>query len=146
MLQDPGPATLEASVCSTGKARCPFRTQRPDLPCDTGSAWLRGLQARISCSSAKSLLSCPTPYDPMDCSSPGSSAHGTSLAIILKRVAIPCSRGSSQPRHPGLPHCRQILYGSEPPGKPSLARILLTKPHLFNTFIFYSARVGLFAC
>ena len=46
----------------------------------------------------------------MDCSPPGSSIHGILQARILDWVAIPFSRGSSQPREQGLPHCRQILY------------------------------------
>ena len=39
-----------------------------------------------------------TLYDPLDCSSPGSSAHGILQAQILEWVAISFSRGSSQPR------------------------------------------------
>ena len=35
---------------------------------------------------------------PMDCSLPGSSVHGILQARILEWVAIPFSRGSSQPR------------------------------------------------
>ena len=42
--------------------------------------------------------SCPTLWDPMDCSPPGSSVHGISQARILEWVAIPFSRGSSQCR------------------------------------------------
>ena len=42
--------------------------------------------------------SCPTLCDPMDCSPPGSSVHEIFQARILERVAIPCSRGSFQPR------------------------------------------------
>jgi len=34
----------------------------------------------------------------MDCSLPGSSVHGDSPARILEWVAMPSSRGSSQPR------------------------------------------------
>jgi len=37
----------------------------------------------------------PTLCDPMDCSPPGSSVHGTLQARILQWVAIPFSRGSS---------------------------------------------------
>ena len=37
---------------------------------------------------AKSLQSCPTLCDPMDCSPPGSSAHGIFQAKVLKWVAI----------------------------------------------------------
>ena len=42
--------------------------------------------------------SCLTLCDPMDCSPPGSSLHGILQARILEWVAIPFSRGSSQPR------------------------------------------------
>ena len=41
---------------------------------------------------------CPTVCDPMDCSLPGSSVQGILQARILERVAMPSSRGSSQPR------------------------------------------------
>ena len=41
--------------------------------------------------------SCPTLCHPMDCSPPGSSVHGVLQAKILGWVAIPFSRGSSQP-------------------------------------------------
>ena len=42
--------------------------------------------------------SCPTLCEPMDCSLPGSSVHGIFQAVVLDWVAIPFSRGSSQPR------------------------------------------------
>ena len=42
--------------------------------------------------------SCPTLCDPMDCSLPGFSVHGILQARILEWIAIPSSRGSSQPR------------------------------------------------
>ena len=42
--------------------------------------------------------SCPTLWDPVDCSLPGSSVHGILQARILEWVAISFSRGSSQPR------------------------------------------------
>ena len=42
--------------------------------------------------------SCPTLCDPMDCSLPGSSAHGIFQTRVLEWVAISFSRGSSQPR------------------------------------------------
>ena len=41
---------------------------------------------------------CPTLCDPMDCSPPDSSVHGILQARILEWVAIPFSRGSSQPK------------------------------------------------
>ena len=51
-----------------------------------------------TCVHAKSLQSCLTVCDPMDCSLPGSSVHGILQARILKWVALPSLRGSSQPR------------------------------------------------
>ena len=47
---------------------------------------------------AKLLQSYPTLCDPMDCSPPGSSVHGILQARTLEWVAMPSSRGSSQPR------------------------------------------------
>ena len=38
---------------------------------------------------------CPTLWDPMDCSLPGSSVHGILQAGILEWAAISFSRGSS---------------------------------------------------
>ena len=56
--------------------------------------------------------SCPTLFDPMDCSPPGSSIYGVLQARILEWVAIPFSRGFllTQGLNPSLPHCQQILY------------------------------------
>ena len=42
--------------------------------------------------------SCPTLWDSVDYSPTGSSVHGPSQARILEWVAMPSSRGSSQPR------------------------------------------------
>ena len=55
---------------------------------------------------------CLTLCNPMVCSPTGSSVHGISQARILEWVAMPFSRGSSQPRDQtwGLLHCRQFLY------------------------------------
>ena len=41
---------------------------------------------------------CPAICNPMDCGSPGSSAHGILQAGILEWVAFPFSKVSSQPR------------------------------------------------
>ena len=56
--------------------------------------------------------SCLTLCDPMDCSPPGSSAHGIFQARILEWVAIFFFRGSSQPRNQTCISwsSRQILY------------------------------------
>ena len=55
---------------------------------------------QIDCYTGKVLVTqlCPTLCNPMDCSLPGSSVCGISQARILEQVAIPFSRGSSQPR------------------------------------------------
>ena len=55
---------------------------------------------------AKSLQSCPTLWDPIDCSPPGSSAHGILQARILEWVAISFSRDRIQVSCSGW----QILY------------------------------------
>ena len=65
--------------------------------------------------------SCPTFCDPMDCSPPGFSVHRILQTRILEWVAMPSSKGFSQPRgssNLGLPHCRQVLYGMSHPGSP----------------------------
>ena len=63
----------------------------------------------------QSLQSCLTLCDPMDCNPPASSVHGILQARILEWVAMPSSRGSSQPGDQThvclhLLHCRWILY------------------------------------
>ena len=50
------------------------------------------------CVCAEWLQSCLTLCVPMDCSPSGSSVHGILQARILEWVAMPSSRGSSQPR------------------------------------------------
>ena len=53
----------------------------------------RGYAAARAC-----VQSCLTFCDPTDCSSPGSSVHGSFQARILEWVATSYSRGSSPPR------------------------------------------------
>ena len=74
---------------------------------------MQGLQIFPLC--VKSLQSCLTLCNPMDCSPPDSSAHGILQARILKWVAVPSSRGSSRPRdwmQVSYVSCisRQVLY------------------------------------
>ena len=64
---------------------------------------------------AKSLQSCLTLCDPMDCSLQGFSVHGILQARKLEWVAIPSSRGSFLPRDQTCVSCvscigRQVLY------------------------------------
>ena len=72
---------------------------------------------------AKSLQLCPTLCDCMDSSLPGSSVHGIHQVRLLKWVAVPCSRGSSQPRDGTLGllcllHWQAGSLPPVPPGKP----------------------------
>ena len=59
-----------------------------------------GCHFLLQCMKVKSEVaqSCPTLSDPMDCSPPGSSVYGILQARVLEWVAIPFSRGSSQPK------------------------------------------------
>ena len=67
---------------------------------------------------------CLTLYDPMDYSTPGSSVPGILQARILEWVAIPFSRGSSDP---GIKlRSSVILY--------DLPLLLIFKHHLFYIF------------
>ena len=80
------------------------------------------LQVYSLCVHAKLLQSSLTLFDPMDCSPPGSSVHGILQARILEWVAMPSSRGSSQPRNQNFVSCDSCIAGgfftTEPPGKP----------------------------
>ena len=49
------------------------------------------------CVLAKSLQSCPSLCDPMDCSSPGSSVHGILQARILDGLPCPPPEDLSEP-------------------------------------------------
>ena len=67
---------------------------------------------RSPAAAAKSLQSCPTLCDPMDCSLPDSSVRGDSPGQntgvgchVLLQGIVP-----TQGSNPGLPRCRQILY------------------------------------
>ena len=63
---------------------------------------------------------CPTLWDPMDCSLPGSSVHGILQARILEWTGIPFFRGIflTQGSNLGLLHCRQIIYCLNYQGSP----------------------------
>ena len=75
------------------------------------------------CACAKSLQSCPTLCDPVDCSPPGSSIHGILRARILEWVAILSSRGiflgvnfiETKSR-------REAILGEASPGKMEMSR------------------------
>ena len=84
--------------------------------------WAEGLRQFTWCLCLVAQ-SCPTPCNPVDCSLPGFSDHGTLQARILEWVAIPFPRGSSRPQglNPTLwclLHCRQILSLPSHQGSP----------------------------
>ena len=63
--------------------------------------------------------SCPTLCNPMDCILSGCSIRGNLQARVLEWVAIPFSRGSSNPQiKPGSPALQADSLSSEPTGKP----------------------------
>ena len=97
------PAPPRHGTCSRGAACLDFFLPGPP-------AWAR----------AKLLQACLALCDPMDRSPPGSSVHGISQATVLEWVAMPSSRGSSQPRDPTP--VSYVLHWQEgplaPPGKP----------------------------
>ena len=74
---------------------------------------------------AKPLQSCPTLSSPVDWGLPGSSVHGILQARTLEWVAMPSSRGSSQPR--GRTHISYISCGG---------RRVLYHLNIFNKSIF----------
>ena len=82
------------------------------------------------CMPAKPVQSCPTRWDPMDCSPPGSSVHGIIQARILEWVSMAFSRGS-------LPKC---AIPSEPGTSVSscLYRALALKSTLFSSALIFS--------
>ena len=62
---------------------------------------------------------CPTLRDPMGCSPPVSCAMGILQARLLEWVAMPSSRGSSNPGiKPRSPASQADSLSTEPPGKP----------------------------
>ena len=96
-------------------------------PCkvNTGPYWLsRQLQRILSqvlripvCLVAQS---CPNLCDPMDCSPPGSSVHGTSQARILDRLPfLPPGVLPNPGTEPTSPALQVDSLLSEPPGKTS---------------------------
>ena len=71
---------------------------------------------------ALSLQLCPTLCDPMGCSLPVSSVHGILWTRVLEWVAMPSSRGSSQPRDWIWVSCiAGRFFTAESPGKPMIS-------------------------
>ena len=86
---------------------------------NTGAMFFLSSPCCVLCLVAQS---CPALCEPMDCSPPGSSAHGDSAG---KNTGVGCHallQGivPTQGLNPGLPHCRQILYHLSHQGSPYL--------------------------
>ena len=80
--------------------------------------------------------SCPTLCDPRDSSPPGSSVHAILQARILEWVAIPFSRGSSQPRDQTRVFCIASRFFIKTPNT-SIEKTVFKKTvnkHLLSTF------------
>ena len=75
--------------------------------------------------------SCPTLYNTMDCSSPGSSVHGILQTRMPEWIAISYSRGSSQPGDWTHISCISCLDNrfimTAPPGEPINTFFLILK-------------------
>ena len=97
---------------------------RPQLLPHSLKVWDHGLSLHSSsfaCLAAKLLQLHATLWDPMDCSLPGSSAHGILQARTLEWVAVPSTRGASWPS--GQSHVSCVAGGfftEEPAGKPEV--------------------------
>ena len=64
----------------------------------TNASYIKTFYTSKSESESEVTQSCPTLFDPMDCSLRGSSIHGIFQARVLECLAISLSRGSSLPR------------------------------------------------
>ena len=58
-----------------------------------------GDEYRLMESESEVVQSCPTPSDPLDCSLPGSSIHGTLQARVLEWVAISFPKEGKENNH-----------------------------------------------
>ena len=86
---------------------------------------------KFLCRCCLASKSCLTLCDPVDCSSPGSSAQGISQARIQEWIAISFSSGSSWPRYGTHISCLSGgFFTTESPGKPIRSCIL--------TFVMFS--------
>ena len=79
---------------------------------------------------AKSLQSCLTLCDPMDCNLPGTSVHGILQARIVEWVAMPSSKNLPDPGIEPvslkyLLHCQAHFLPLVPLGKPQVFRAKL---------------------
>ena len=124
-----GGAWLRAQACfgpqgpdgSLESRKCSWVSGASLASCLWGSKRSLGLASRTFCKgqNLKEILtvkvlvahSCPTLWDPMDCSPPGSSVHGFPRPEYWGGLPLPSLGDLPNPGiEPGLLHCRQILY------------------------------------
>ena len=106
-VENPGANRHTSLMKSWFQSQLSFHLSRWDLRLSGLSSSLRNKETdlivlkfpftSIVCKCVSITQSCPTLCNPLDCSPPGSSVHGVLQARILAWVAIPFSRGSSQP-------------------------------------------------
>ena len=98
--------------------------------CDSGLVIYEDLRGPLPdivmhalCSVAVVMSNCIDCCNPVDCSPPGSSVHGILQTRIVKWIAMPFSKGSSQPGSRDRVSCISDIAGrfftAEPPGKPN---------------------------
>ena len=100
------------------------------------SATWKALYAVCVC--ANSLQLCPTLYDPMNYSLPGSSVHVILQARILELVAMPSSRASAHHRdrnHFCLLHCQASSLPLAPPSKHCMLYTPLLLHHVLRQYL-----------
>ena len=125
--------TMRLSVSSVGKGLMSLHCScHPAFPSKCGGS---------ACMHAKSLQSCPTLCDPMDCSPPGSSVHGILQARILEWVAMPSSmdlpdRGMEPVSHYVSCIGRQVLYHWQGPNQKTGFRVFNPRDQNWNCVLF----------
>ena len=94
----------------------------------------------MKCVKCEVAQSCPTLWDPMECSLPGSSFHWILQAKVLEWVAISFSRGSSRPRDrtqvSSIPGRCFNLWATREQGWSHL-NLLSPRPMFFTTVLDY---------
>ena len=79
---------------------------------------------------------CPTLCSPVECTLPGSFVHRTLQARVLEWVAVPSSRGSSQPRDQTYVSHTCLRWQADslpraPPEKPKLCLVMCEEKFSF---------------
>ena len=77
---------------------------------DAKAGWISKNESWHAWSEVNVTQSCPTLWDPLDCSLQTSSVHGIFQARVLEWVAISFSRGSSRPRDQTQVSCTAGRY------------------------------------